>query len=748
MSTAPRILRLVSLMACVGVIAGHSGGTDGSQGYSGSIDPPVTAIEIVPHQVAVGASTSEPTTFELEARLWSGPPKDRLSANTGSQTLSWTVTASWLRVKSQSGFKAVIEVSKGAGSNNPGFVKVTSAGQTSQPGAKISLVPETVPGEDMVTASYRPDKAPEVIVSNGVPDAAGNPCRVMLSIFVRRTTVGQLVKPCPGPDGFWGTALLSADHGLRFKLAEWNSYDNSVQPSEGPLRVLPLALHVMIGNGSLGSSALATLRDDVLLTASKEIGAANAILAETRAGIELNIASTITEPTSDRVDIDGCDDGDTKTAALDASGVLNVYYVDGSDDFRGLSCTWHQQRLQEVIYIFWEDHTPSTFIHELGHVLGLSLPSLGHPDKVGGFDRTNVMTSGNDDYDPGGRTHLTVGQVFRMNATPGSWINWSLKQLDPVNQIQALDPLATRVREASAPRLSCQCGKDSPPGRCPTLVEDVALRSGRLDDEYTWSCVDQLWLSEVPDTSNEEPVAIAAGRSWGSPPGTCRKDLSGTFDKRWGATFLELPNLTRAGNCSSSVAIFFRHHGPLYLPLPEPSVTWTNAAEEFPVVQVMRDAVPVLVLIHHPAGPAAPAVVDDQKHMRKTFGSFNWSGIALDFKFTTSCQSPNQSPNKPFEFSVCYDNGGAEGKLAGVRSVGVSIPNRKPTTASHFLGRAMGLDQLTSTQQVFKNNIMQQDPAKRGQRLTRGQVYRVNHKLLPAVYQCGTNCPPISADAP
>jgi hypothetical protein len=741
MLTPLRILRLVSSVVCLIVVAGRcSNGSGGSE-----TDPAVTAIEIVPYQVAVGASASEPTTFELEARMWSGPPEDRLSVSTlgGSHSPNWKVSAPWLKVKRHSGFKAVIEVSQGAVSSDPAFVTVTSGSQTS-PGAKITLMPAAVPGEDMVTASYQPDKPPEVVVTNGVPDSPGNACKVALSIFVRRTTVGQLVKPCPYPDGVWGTALLSIDHRLEFAPVEWTSSDNSVQPSEVPLRVLPLALHVMIGNSSLGPSALATLRDDVLLTAHKEIGAASAILAETRAGIELKIASTSTESTSDRVDISGCDDGDTKTATLDDSGVLNVYYVDGSDFFRGLSCTWHQQRLQEVIYIFWEDHSPSTFIHELGHVLGLSLPSLGHPDRVGGFDRTNVMTSGNDDYDPGGRTHLTVGQVFRMNATPGSWINWSLKELDPVNQIQALHPQAISLREASAPRLSCQCGKDNPPGRCPTLVEDVALRSGRPDAEYSWSCVDQLWLSQVPAAGNEEPVAIAAGRSWGSPPGTCRKDLSGKFDKHWGATFLELPNLTRAGTCSSSVAIFFRYHGPLFLRLPEPSITWTNAAEEYPVVQVMRDAVPVLVLIHHPGGAAAPGIVDDQKHMRKTFESFNWSGITLDFKFTTSCQSPNG----PFEFSLCYGAVAAEGKLSGVHSAQISILNRKPTTASHYLGRTMGLKQLTSTQRVFHGNIMQKDPAKRGQRLTRGQVFLVNQSLQPALYQCGTDCPPISADAP
>jgi hypothetical protein len=741
MRTALRILRLVSSVVCLIVVAGNcSNGSGGSE-----TDPAVTAIEIVPYQVAVGASVSEPTTFELEARMWSGPPEDRLSVSTlgGSQAPSWKVSAPWLKVKRHSGFKAVIEVSQGAVSNTPAFVTVTSGSQTS-PGAKITLVPTAVPGEDMVTASYQPDKPPEVIVTNGVPDSPGNPCRVTLSMFVRRTTIGQLVKPCPYPDGVWGTALLSVDHALGFTPVQWNSSDNSVQPSEGPLRVLPLALHVMIGNSSLGPGALSTLRNDVLQAANKEIGAASAILAEARAGVELKIVSTTTESTADRVDIAGCDDGDTKTAALDATGVLNVYYVDGSEVFRGLSCTWHEQRRQEVIYIMWEDHTPSTFIHELGHVLGLSMPSLGHPDRVGGFDRTNVMTSGNDDYDPGGRTHLTAGQIFRMNAEAASWINWSVKNFNQLNQIQALDPLAIRLRETSAPRLSCQCGKDNPLGRCPTLVEDVALRSGRPDAEYSWSCVDQLWLKQVPATSNEEPVAIAAGRSWGSPPGTCRKDLSGTFDKHWGATFLALPNLTRAGDCSSSVAIFFRHHGLLYLPLPEPSVTWTNAAEEYPVVQVMRNAVPVRVLIHHPWGATASALVDDKKHMLKTFGSFNWSGIALDFKFTTSCQSPTG----PFEFSLCYGVGAAEGKLSGAHSVQVSMLKRNPTTASHYLGRAMGLQQLTSTQRVFNGNIMQKDPAKRGQRLTRGQVFRVNQKLQPALYQCGIDCPPISADAP
>jgi hypothetical protein len=737
MPTVLKILLLVGLVILLIVIAGKC-----------PDDPQVTAIEIVPHQVTIGANPAGPTTFELEARLWVGPPEDRLSIDEsqGYKLPSWKVTEPWLKVKSHSGFKAVIEVQKGALPSAPGFVKATSGIKTTQPGAEISVVGDPVPGQDLFKTIYKPDKSPDAVVSNGVPGTTGTPCRVALSALVTSSTVGRLVAPCPEPDGLWGTALLSVDHGLLFMPGGWTNSDDMVDagPSEGPPRVLPLALHVMIGNSSLGASALASLKDDVLQTAQKEIGAASSILAESRAGIELKIARTTTDAVPDRVEVADCLDAETQ-ASLDSPGILNVYYVNSAGGFRGFSCTWYEGRRQGVIYNSWEGHSPSTFVHELGHVLGLSLPSAGHPDNVGGFDRTNVMTSGLDDRDPGGRRRLTVGQVFRMNADSASWLNWSVDHLDAVTPLDALDALAIPVRQRTAPRLTCQCGTANPTGRCPPLNDDVALASGRVDAEHSWNCFDRLWLGKVPASTAEEPVAIVAGRPWGAPPRSCRLDLPGTADKHWGATFITFPNLTRAGNCISSVAIFFQHHGLIYLQLPEPAVVWTNSAEEHPVQDEMLDPIRVQVKVYHPTGAAG--IANDVNHALQTFGAFNWSGIALDFDLNPpgTCQQPSL----PLEITLCYSSGGAEeGKVTGNRAIEINLLKRTPTTVSHLLGQSLGLDNVSVSDPVFDDNIMKADPAKRGQKLTLGQVFRVNAALLPSLYSCGPGCPPITADVP
>ena len=188
---------------------------------------PVTAIEIVPFDVNVGVEPVS-TTFELEARLWSGPATDRRSITEaqGYQP-TWSVSQPWLSVKSHTGFKAVIEALPGAASTAVGFVKATAGGQTTDPGAKISLVPAVVAGGDMLSSEYLPNKAPDAVVINGVEDVVGGPCKLSLSAFVRRSMVGNMVDNCTGNAG-WGAAVLAVNHRLLFTPPAWSSADNVV----------------------------------------------------------------------------------------------------------------------------------------------------------------------------------------------------------------------------------------------------------------------------------------------------------------------------------------------------------------------------------------------------------------------------------------------------------------------------------------------------------------------------------------
>ena len=70
--------------------------------------PKVTAIEIVPSAVEVGSDPTITTTFELEARLWTGDAIDRHSIieGQGYDNLAWKVAGNppWLTVTSPPGF--------------------------------------------------------------------------------------------------------------------------------------------------------------------------------------------------------------------------------------------------------------------------------------------------------------------------------------------------------------------------------------------------------------------------------------------------------------------------------------------------------------------------------------------------------------------------------------------------------------------------------------------------------------------
>src|SRR4051812_13315390 len=100
--------------------------------------PKVTAIEIAPSEVMVG-SEGTPTTFQVEARLWTGSAAERTSIDEadGYNNLHWKVdpvSQSWLTVTGN-GFHATVTVAPNAAPAGPGFITVEAGGKTTQPGA-------------------------------------------------------------------------------------------------------------------------------------------------------------------------------------------------------------------------------------------------------------------------------------------------------------------------------------------------------------------------------------------------------------------------------------------------------------------------------------------------------------------------------------------------------------------------------------------------------------------------------------
>lgn len=711
--------------------------------------PPVTGIEIVPFEVVVGADPDKPTTFELEARLWTGEPTQRWSIieSDGYRNLKWKVDQPWVKVVSRTGFRARLEVQAGAPATGLAVVTVKAGGKTTNPGAQISLAPVALTGEDILAANYVPNHTPDAVVIRGIRGATGGPCEVTLSGFVKRASLGKVVAPCGGDSPGWGAAVLSANHRMMVTPVTWSAPDQAVDaaPLQAPLLALPVALHIMVGNSTMTSDELARFRDEVLSVAEADIEVANSLLAEARTGLKVKVSKTSTVLVPDAVRISNCLPGDAVTSGEDELGLLNVYYVNELDEYRGRACDRHESRKQDVIYVSWLEAAGTTLVHEVGHVLGLTQPGAGHSDGLEGFDATNLMASGDDDRDPGGRRRLSVGQAFRVNVDSASWLNW------------AEDPPGTLIRESTAPRFSCQCGETDPSGQCPRFLDDVARPSGRLPLTHPWECYDQLEIAQIqlaggpqvqealPQVDEEAPVAIVAGRRANTPPGTCSDDLRGSTEKHVFETFVRFENLTRPGSCPSWAALFFKQHGVAYFPLAEPGFIWTKTADEL----VVEDGLPSLVDV--PVGmyysiEHDPKVDLDIAHAIETFGPSSRSGIKLVFdKHTSDC--PATSPASP-RIAVCYHDGGGSEAGYSSRTIEIWLGKRGPTTISHFLGRVLGLATVTN-EVVFPNNIMLGDPDKRGKNLTLGQVYRVSQPLNSSLPACGAGrCPPLEADVP
>lgn len=126
------------------------------------------------------------------------------------------------------------------------------------------------------------------------------------------------------------------------------------------------------------------------------------------------------------------------------------------DEGKGWACQPEAGWAGRVVFISWNGFTPSTLAHELGHTLSLRDPHLnfanGHTNPLQGFTRANLMWSSSDFRTRSNRTHLSVGQVYRMNLHPASLLNL------------VLEP-GLRVERSCQPDLS--------QGVCPALAQDL-----------------------------------------------------------------------------------------------------------------------------------------------------------------------------------------------------------------------------------------------------------------------------------
>lgn len=691
----------------------------------------VTEIELVPAKVAVAADAIQATTFVLEARLWSGLPSDRSSIlESAGVALYWSVSPAGAGVHfvgTPSGYHATVQVDKGTNLTTPITVKVQAGGL----GADSQILPSGASGDDLLEAAYTAARIPDAVVVRGLRGPADNPCAVWVAPGAVRTGVtGQAIDPCTGVGPGGGVAVLDPAHAMEMYPMTWTSgVDNLPATSPGAVRSIPVAVRVLIGGGP----DLANRQAKALLFAQSEVDNANAIFADSRVGIKLDVVDKqIIPPPGGATVVHDCAEGDALTHPHDFSSsvpVLHVYMVDDLRLLDGFTCPGidaplpADDRLQPVIYLREGAHSVTILLHEVGHALGLTLPGAGHSDDLAGFDAANVMTSGYADTDDVWRTRLTVGQVLRMNADSGSWLNW------------AKDLGGTMLRDKAAPRAGCQCSADDLGGQCPRQIDDVARPRGGLKTTHSLYCNDVVTLP--PLGSAEQPLALLAGRRWRTPPGECRRDLPGHWWDDGGVNFIEAGKLTRAGKCPSWLAIFFQNHEPIFRDLAKVEEKWSDAADNLdlnfttnpPATVTLSPLKPVTVDVYFASGDtqAEPSITD----ARKVYDPINRTGIALTIEPKSgalgSCPGPSVAV-------VCYSSGAGK-------------------TVAQLIGTAWGLPDLTTpetSEPAFAGNVMQPGPGAHD-KLTLGQIFRIHAKLgTPGFTLCSppsaSPCPPLDAD--
>ena len=137
--------------------------------------PVVTEIEIVPGTVAVASHVTEPTRFELQARLWSGPADRRRSIIAGSGVKpSWWLSSTGAGVHltaSADGYRATVLLDPGSNPTATMTVKV----DVGSIGAQSFIVPSALSAEDLAEAGYADGMPPDVPIVAG--DGQPSPIR-------------------------------------------------------------------------------------------------------------------------------------------------------------------------------------------------------------------------------------------------------------------------------------------------------------------------------------------------------------------------------------------------------------------------------------------------------------------------------------------------------------------------------------------------------------------------------------------
>ena len=265
-------------------------------------------------------------------------------------------------------------------------------------------------------------------------------CKNSWIAFVGAGVAGRLTGDCPPiverPDVTGEVTVLAPGYGVAQKAVAWSDLADRVDlsPTTSP-RPTPIVVDYSVVLAAVGAEA-------VSVTAEIEI--AKQIFAREATGLDLQ--GTIRDLTAYSASVIVA----SRNAPLECAGVastlrdagvplgldakkLTVVYVDdilgpayggGESSYPsgllGYSCPTHPTE-GALIVISWRLRSPTTLAHELGHTLGLR-DAAGHTNALRGFGYTNLMWAGQDPNRSHARSHLTLGQAFRMNFDAQSWV--------------------------------------------------------------------------------------------------------------------------------------------------------------------------------------------------------------------------------------------------------------------------------------------------------------------------------------